>query len=148
MVVKTNNNRIGDLIKWEIRREFCRIGVTINRIAAGPSPLLIPNPMGYPVVDNGDGTATLAHNTVTTTNEDDVNALWIKDEDVSLLTATTILNQVILRRGPAIINENMLPADDYIGVAFSAGVLKTGLLAENIITVAEPAAAVTDEQVT
>ncbi len=134
-----NTHRIGDFVKWEVRREYSRQQVSLTAPAGG---LDIPNPMGYPAVDNGDGTITLA----LVATEGDVNCAILIDKPLVMAALEVRTEIAILRYGPAIVNSAILPADDYAAAAFTAGALEAALLAEGIHSIAE--APQIEEQVT
>lgn len=137
---KTNNHVIGDLVKWEVRREYCRIEVALDHVKVGA--IAIADPIGYPVQDDGDGTATLLN----AANQANCNAICLTRDDIALAQSATLPAQVILRRGPGIYNSDILHTVDYDAAGFTQATLITALLAEQLIDV--PLASPVEIQVT
>lgn len=131
MVVKTNTNRLGDLVKWEVRREYCRTGVSYTNGTGGD--ISIDDPMGYPVVDNGDGTITLC----VAATDGDCNALLLSDTKFEVANGATVSDLTILRYGPALVNQDLIPVTDHAAAGMTIADIVAGLASENIHTVEE-----------
>jgi len=140
--VKSNTKRLSDALFWEVDKgehRWCREEVTLAN--ASGAAFSIPDPMGYPVVDNGDGTITLVEGVLGANNEAACNALLISEDTAfTLADGATSGKLTILNRGPALIKEQIIDdrTVDHLGNALVAATLKTGLLAEDIDVVAKP----------
>lgn len=129
MTVLSNPSRLGDLVKWETRREFCRVQVTITTGA----DISLAQGLGYPIIDAGDGTAALA----VAATDGNTNALLLEVGPIDFVdsVAKTV---TILRRGPAIVNSNKIIVTDHAAAAMTLADIVGGLASENITVVAEP----------
>lgn len=128
---KTNSPRLGDLVKWEVRREYCRLEVALDHIEI--AAITAAEIFGYPVEDDGDGSATI----LKLATQAACNGLVLSEVgSFTLLNGVTFPGVTILRHGPAIINKDMIPINDYNAAAFTQATLLTALEAERILNVA------------
>jgi len=122
-MVVTAPIRLGDLIKWETRREYCREQVTITH----GSTITLDEGMGYPVIDAGDGTAALA----VAATDGNTNALLL-EAGAQTFTSGVAKTVTILRRGPAIVNAAKIVVTDLAAAAMTLADITGGLLSEGI----------------
>lgn len=127
----TNLNRLGDLVKWEVRREFSRIQLTWTVPAGG---VILADPMGYPCIDNLDGTVTLA----LLATDGNTNCLLLHDTAINEAAAAVVV-LTVLRYGPALYNQDLLPTLDTAGATFVQADVIAGLFSEHLHGVTEPA---------
>ncbi len=127
----TNLNRLGDLVKWEVRREFSRVSLLWTVPGGG---VIIADPMGYPCVDNGDGTVTLA----LAATDGATNCLLLRDTAIDE-TAAAVVVLTVLRYGPALVNQDAIIVVDTAAAGMAIADIVGGLASENIHMIEEPA---------
>lgn len=142
----TNTKKAGDLVKWECDVRFTRKSGSFTNPAGsggGTATITISDPVGYPV-QYTDSTETYVF--LTAGNEANCNALVIDNggEIVNEDGDTTTI--AILRRGPALINKDMIATLDYEGASFDVDAIMLALNDEDIRELEEPT--VTETQTT
>ena len=127
------SRKTSDLVKWETNPRYTRLAVSIENTTGGALEDVVL--LGQPVQDNGDGTATL----VLDTEEANTNAIVIDDREPFDWDAGVDAEKVIiLREGPAIVNDDRIADSDVTDAAFTGqAAIRTGLADEGIKTVSE-----------
>lgn len=126
MTTKTSLQIIGDFVIHMESSEYCTLGAYVKNPAAGVRPNAgvanLTQPIGYPVKLVGtDWTLLLA------TDEAAVLGFIMKGDPIVSLAAsgTSPTRYQILRRAPAIINQDLIAATDVSAVAFTVATLKS-----------------------
>lgn len=134
MTTLTRGRSLGDIIKWLSHQGYnCISGVFRN---ASGGTLTNVQILGQPV--KASSTKFVP---VLATDESSAIGIVMTDQKVTLANNTDLGNKVlILRRGPALINSDALPAADVAGTSFTVATLVTAYaaLSPPIIAQTEP----------
>jgi hypothetical protein len=125
----TLDKRLGDFLIHEESQEYCRESITLTNDESAAGSFEI----GFPLLESG-GTWTPAR----TAEHASVDGVLLENVDNLAAAGTKVV--AVLRRGPAVINQNKLPAADYADAAFVAAelVARLAALSPPIIAKSEP----------
>lgn len=127
MTVLTERKNEGDIIRHEMRNDYCeKAGLVYNRSNAA---LTISDAMGYPVV--ADESVAGAFQFMAAGQEASVVGLMIYAKAITAIADNAITKCRVLVRGPAIVDKVQLPTLDYAGAAITLATLVTRLAALN-----------------
>ncbi len=129
---QTKGRTIADVVRWMVHQGFCIVSSKLVNPIASEIEL---NPVGQPVKVSGA-------NHVFVQDGDEANATGLVMYDKKIIiraNATTDELYPILKRGPALIDEDALPSNDINGDAFTVSTLVTAYAALNIRVQQEPA---------
>lgn len=133
MTTKTENKKVGDLIKEEFSQAYCREEETIKNPTGSTVTLL--DPCGYPLRKVGTQMQFLIAG-----EEANVDALLLEvtDLDAIATVTTTTRKYATLARGPVVIDYSSLPTLDVNAVALNVANLAEALIQMGIIVRKEP----------
>lgn len=127
---------LGDLIRAEWQRGYNYVSAVVKN--TGSSNVLGMNLLGQPLK-----VVSTVHNFVLTTDEANTTALFAHDKPMPSLAAAATSDDLflILKRGPAIIDQDALPVTDVNGATLVPATIATALaaLSPPIIAVREHA---------
>lgn len=133
--VFTSRIRTGDFLIWEVDpgQRYCRVSAPI-RNAGSNAIAFTDNTVGIPLNLNGSTWETVAAG-----GESGVDGILISEDPISLAaSATTERSHIILVRGPALINADLLAATDMSGDDLNQTNLVIALKALGIQPMYEP----------
>jgi hypothetical protein len=127
---------LGDLIRAEFHRSYNFVSAKVKN--TGSSNLLGAVLTGQPMK-----VVSTVHNFVLTTDEANTTALFAHDKPMPSIAAAATSDDLflILKRGPAVIDQDALPTADVNGATLVPATIATALaaLSPPIIAVSEPA---------
>ncbi len=125
MALNTEDQQVSDLIMYEADQRYTRQAVTLSAPATFGDQVFI---VGQPLEPDGS-------NFKTCTVEANANAICL--ENVTILEGATKVDQMILTRGPAIVNEDQI---DIATETLTLATIVTALAGESppILTAVEP----------
>ena len=132
----------GDIIRYELRGDYCRVAALVyNRSNAA---LTIADPMGYPLqIDESVGGAFQFANVA---GQAAVVGLLLRTKPYTAVADNAVTTEIVLVRGPAIIDKAQLPTVDYASAGFTLATLVTALVALHIIPLAEQSVTATQSK--
>ena len=143
----TKQKIAGDVIKNHYDEEYTMESAVLKNAGVGQYTDL--EVAGMPVVISA-GVASLVQVGLVSFDEADTNGIVATKGKVTLATtAETVEKYAILTRGPAIVWQNGLPAEDGLGVSFTPATLVTALAGESPPIITAPGGgALVEEQTT
>lgn len=143
MASQTQSKKLGDFLKYELNSSFNREEGTVKNSAGSAASLTESEVIGFPVKKVSGQWELLE-----ATDEANAGGILIGGDAIESLGAgsTTTEKYPILVRGPAIVNQDEMPADDGLDVSFTIADLVTAYEGLNIVSKSEPA--VTETQTT
>lgn len=115
---------LGDLIRAEWHRGYCYVEAVVKN--SGSSNLLGARLLGQPMK-----LISTVYNFVLTTDEANTTAVFAHDKPMPSIAAaaTSVDRFLILKRGPALINQDALPVLDVNGATLVPATIATALAA-------------------
>lgn len=146
MATQTSQNKLGDLLKMELDHRYTRLSCKV-KAGDGIDGNVPENLLGYPVVVDANDEITFVTSAGAGFSAADANGLVLLQGKQGSTALADLPDQIpVLRRGPALVNEDQIIVTDYNGVALTLATLVTALADENIRTLKEHAQ--TTEQTT
>lgn len=132
--VLTEKKTEGDVIRYELRNDYCRDKVEVyNRTNAA---ITISDPMCWPLI--ADESVSGAMQLAKAGDEASVIGLLIRTKPYSAVADNAHSTERVLVRGPAIIDKTQLPTVDDDAAGFTLATIVTALKALGIKSNAEP----------
>lgn len=138
--VKTDNRKLGDLLRAMFDPAHNYAGGTLkNNVAETVTPT---DPLGQPVKQTGSQWEFVAAADIA-----NATGVLLHDKDLPQMAQNDISEQkfLFLVRGPAVVHEDGLPANDVYGDAINAANFKARLLALGISCISGPPTTETQE---